>query len=54
MNFYKGNPDSINFTEIWTSEATYLEKIKVVLTMFAINNLTKIVIVNDCSAPEKM
>ena len=29
MNFYKGNPDSINFTDIWTSNATYLDKVKV-------------------------
>ncbi|XP_065051572.1 MPN domain-containing protein-like [Rhopilema esculentum] len=28
VNYHKGNPDSINFTETWTSEATYLDKIK--------------------------
>lgn len=28
VNFYKGNPDSIKFTDTWTAEATYLDKIK--------------------------
>jgi len=28
VNFYKGNPDSINFKDVWTSNATYLDKVK--------------------------
>eukprot|EP00794_Sanderia_malayensis_P017305 gene17305-19038_t len=29
VNYYKGSPDSIVFTDTWTSESTYLDKIKV-------------------------